>query len=204
MRGRRFSFQQDIERHVANGFGSGAGVSYVPWLRVQDVPSRGRSSKIRGVNVERIYHFLFDPERAYFLVCEFSDDVVDIREQYPLFPVERAQAIATSMGVRYPTEAWRQARFQVQLRAKRTAFEADYRVQKAHACRAYAWLYRCDKQWLSQFTVNAMTHRAPRTNNVEMFSVLDSRLAGDIMQCAKALRALPGKPVRISRTRIGR
>lgn len=102
MRGRSFASQQDIERHVANGFGEGAGVSYVPWLRVQDVPSRGRSHKIQGVKVDRIHHFLSDLERSYFLVCEFSEDVVDIREQYPLFPVERAQAIATAIGVRYP------------------------------------------------------------------------------------------------------
>lgn len=74
----------------------------MPWLRVQDVPSIGRSHKIQGVTVERIHHLLSDLERSYFLVCEFSEDVVDIREQYPLLPTERAQAIANSIGVRYP------------------------------------------------------------------------------------------------------
>lgn len=102
MRGRRFASKQDIERHIANGFGSGAGVGYVPWLRVQDVPSMGRSHKIQGVKVERIHHLLSDLERAYLLVCEFSEDVVDIREQYPLLPVESTQAIAKAIGVRYP------------------------------------------------------------------------------------------------------
>lgn len=43
MRGRKFASKQDIERHIANGFGAGAGDGYMPWLRVQDVPSRGRS-----------------------------------------------------------------------------------------------------------------------------------------------------------------
>jgi hypothetical protein len=102
LRGRRFASQQDIERHIANGFGGGAGASYVPWLRVQDVPSRGRSHKIQGVKVERVHHLLSDLERAYLLICEFSEDVVDIREQYPLLPQESAQAIAASIGVRYP------------------------------------------------------------------------------------------------------
>lgn len=102
MRGRRFTSKQDIERHIANGFGSGAGVGYVPWLRVQDVPSMGRSHKIPGVKVERIHHLLSDLERAYLLVCEFSEDIVDIREQYPLLPVESTQAIAKAIGVRYP------------------------------------------------------------------------------------------------------
>ena len=102
MRGRKFASQQDIERHIANGFGEGAGASYVPWLRVQDVPSIGRSHKIQGVKIERIHHLLSDLERSYFLVCEFSEDVVDIREQYPLLPTERAQAIASAIDVRYP------------------------------------------------------------------------------------------------------
>ncbi|MCP8348673.1 transposase [Pseudomonas sp. FBF18] len=102
MRGRRFASKQDIERHIANGFGAGAGASYVPWLRVQDVPSRGRSHKIQGVKIDRIHHFLSDLERAFFLVCEFSEDVVDIREQYPLLQVESTQAIARAIGVRYP------------------------------------------------------------------------------------------------------
>ncbi|MFJ5240708.1 TnsA endonuclease N-terminal domain-containing protein [Pseudomonas neuropathica] len=102
MRGRKFASQQDIERHIANGFGAGAGASYVPWLRVQDVPSIGRSHKIQGVKIDRIHNLLSDLERSYFLVCEFSEDVVDIREQYPLLPTEHAQAIATSIDVRYP------------------------------------------------------------------------------------------------------
>lgn len=102
MRGRRFASNQDIERHIANGFGAGAGADYVPWLRVQDVPSMGRSWKIQGVKIDRIHHLLSDLERAYFLLCEFSEDVVDIREQYPLLPVESTQAIARATGVRYP------------------------------------------------------------------------------------------------------
>ncbi len=102
MRGRRFASTQDIERHIANGFGAGDGAEYVPWLRVQDVPSMGRSWKIQGVKIDRIHHLFSDLERAYFLLCEFSEDVVDIREQYPLLPVESTQAIARATGVRYP------------------------------------------------------------------------------------------------------
>jgi hypothetical protein len=102
LRGRRFASKQDVERHIANGFGAGAGAGYVPWLRVQDVPSMGRSHKIPGVKIDRIHHLLSDLERAYFLVCEFSEDVVDIREQYPLLPLESTQAIAQAIGVRYP------------------------------------------------------------------------------------------------------
>ncbi|PPS30694.1 transposase, partial [Pseudomonas amygdali pv. morsprunorum] len=71
MRGRRFASKQDIERHIANGFGAGAGDGYMPWLRVQDVPSRGRSWKIQGVKIDRVHHYLSDLERAYHLVWCF-------------------------------------------------------------------------------------------------------------------------------------
>jgi hypothetical protein len=102
LRGRRFATEADIERHIANGFGQGAGASYLPWLRVQDVPSRGKSRKIHGIKVDRLHHLFSNLESAYFLVCEFSEDVIDIREQYPLLPVSSAQTIASTIGVKYP------------------------------------------------------------------------------------------------------
>ncbi len=101
-------------------------------------------------------------------------------------------------------DAWRKARFQIELSARRRFFEADYRLHKAHACRGYAWLYRHDKQWLSKSTANPSPHRAPRINSSEMFAALDERLAGEVRQCADVLYAFKGKPVRVSRTKIGR
>jgi hypothetical protein len=37
-----------IARLLKQGRGSGEGATYQPWLRVQDVPSRGLSSRVRG------------------------------------------------------------------------------------------------------------------------------------------------------------
>lgn len=102
MRGRRFATEADINRHISNGFGSGAGISYKPWLRVQDVPSLGHSRKVQGVKVDRIHHLLSNLENAAFLASEFSEEVVDIREQFPLLPRGNAQAIASTLGIRYP------------------------------------------------------------------------------------------------------
>jgi len=102
MRGRRFKTQADIERYVAQGYGQGQGAEYRPWLRVQDVPSQGRSRKVSGLKVNRNYHLLSDLEFAYFVVLEFSEDVVDIREQYPLFPTSDLQQIAHARSIRYP------------------------------------------------------------------------------------------------------
>lgn len=102
MRGRRFKTQADIERYIEQGYGQGEGLDYKPWLRVQDVPSRGRSHKVSGSKVDRVYHLLSDLEFAYFLTLEFSERVIDIREQYPILPVEEAQDIAASLGIKYP------------------------------------------------------------------------------------------------------
>lgn len=102
MRGRRFLTQADIDRYIAQGYGQGEGESYKPWVRVQDVPSQGRSHQVPGIKVDRVYHTLSDLEYAYLLVLEFSEQVVDIREQYPLLPVESAQRIAAEHGIDYP------------------------------------------------------------------------------------------------------
>lgn len=102
MRARRFKTQADVDRYVTDGYGSGEGESYKPWLRVQDVPSRGRSRKVQGMKVNRIHQVFSDLEYRYLTVLEFSERVVDIREQYPLFPTEEAQQIAARLGIAYP------------------------------------------------------------------------------------------------------
>lgn len=105
MRARRFKSQADIDRYVALGYGQGQGADYQPWLRVQDVPSQGRSRKVAGIKVKRTHHLLSDLEFAYFLALEFSEDVIDIREQYPLFPVPDLQEIAQARAIRCPKYA---------------------------------------------------------------------------------------------------
>jgi len=99
---RRFKSEADIDRHIKGGFGQGEGSSYKPWVRVQDVPSIGRSRKTPGFKTGRLHHTLSDLEYYYLLLLEFSDEVVDIREQYPLFATPRARDIGAEMGIRYP------------------------------------------------------------------------------------------------------
>lgn len=99
---RRFKTEADIARFVDDGYGQGEGSSYKPWLRVQDVSSLGRSRKTPGFKTGRLHHTLSDLEFFYFLLLEFSDEVADIREQYPLFATPRARDIAAEMGIAYP------------------------------------------------------------------------------------------------------
>lgn len=102
MKGRRFFTQADIDRYIKQGYGQGEGANYKPWLRVQDVPSHGRSRKVPGLKADRPYQVLSDLEYAYLLVLEFSEQVIDIREQYPLLPLSEAQRVAADLGIKYP------------------------------------------------------------------------------------------------------
>jgi hypothetical protein len=97
-----WKMQSDIDRHIEKGFEQGSQELYVPWLRVQDVPSQGRSRKVHGVKVDRLHHLLSDLEYGYLLVAEFSPEVLDIREQFPLLPVPTLQSIAHALSIRYP------------------------------------------------------------------------------------------------------
>lgn len=42
-------------------------------------------------------------ERNYFYLTEFSDSIVDIREQYQLLPLEETLVIADELGIKHPT-----------------------------------------------------------------------------------------------------
>lgn len=87
---------------------------------------------------------------------------------------------------------------------KRAVFEADIDLFHAHDCRGYAWLHRRDRAWLTECIANHPRANARQVDRSHMFAALDAALAEKIIKCAKTLRFKPGKPVRISRTRIGR
>ena len=93
-----------IDKWIKEGRGSGIGLEYKPWLNIQDVSSLGRSSRPKGIKTERQYEFLSDLERNYFYLAEYSDFVVDIREQFPLLPLEETIVIADELGIEHPTD----------------------------------------------------------------------------------------------------
>lgn len=77
------------------------GKAYKPFILIQDVPSLGRSSRLHGIKTGRQHEFLSDLERNYFMMLEFSDCVVDIREQFPLESKETL-LIAEELGIKHP------------------------------------------------------------------------------------------------------
>ncbi|MEX3715835.1 TnsA endonuclease N-terminal domain-containing protein [Cytobacillus horneckiae] len=93
-----------VEKWIKEGRGSGIGADYKPWLNIQDVSSLGRSTRLKGIKTKRQHEFLSDLERNYFYLTEYSDFVVDIREQFPLLPLEETIVIADELGLKHPTD----------------------------------------------------------------------------------------------------
>lgn len=93
-----------VEKWIKEGRGSGIGADYKPWLNIQDVSSLGRSTRLKGIKTRRQHEFLSDLERNYFYLTEYSDFVVDIREQFPLLPLEETIVIADELGLKHPTD----------------------------------------------------------------------------------------------------
>lgn len=78
------------------------GKVYKPIILIQDVPSEGRSSRPCGIKTGRQHEFLSDLERNYFMMLEFCNDVVDIREQFPL-ELQKTLLIADELGIEHPS-----------------------------------------------------------------------------------------------------
>ncbi|MHB1393467.1 MAG: TnsA endonuclease C-terminal domain-containing protein [Clostridia bacterium] len=94
--------ENKMKRYIDEGRGQGRGPDYKPWITVRDFPSDGVSSRQPGWKSNRVYHFLSNHELRYFFLLEWSDIIVDIREQYPM-EQERTLRIAKDAGIKHPT-----------------------------------------------------------------------------------------------------
>ena len=118
--------------------------------------------------------------------------------------VSQVYVYRTIRAVNGGSQAWREARFLSERLRRRATFEVEYGGLQAHQCKDYMWLYRCDRTWLSGCIAKHAGVHASRADNTATFALLDAKLAKQIRCCAQRLRAGSGKPVLISRARIGR
>ncbi|WP_160909991.1 TnsA endonuclease N-terminal domain-containing protein [Pontibacillus yanchengensis] len=93
-----------IDKWLKEGRGQGELKDYHPWLTIRDVPSKGVVTRSKGWKTNRVHHLFSNLELHYFYTLEWSDAVIDIREQYPLLPLERTLEIAESLGIKHPTD----------------------------------------------------------------------------------------------------
>ncbi|WJE30600.1 TnsA endonuclease N-terminal domain-containing protein [Bacillus altitudinis] len=92
-----------ISRYVKEGRGQGELALYKPWLTVQDVPSIGRVHRFVGWKTAREHHLLSDLEFNYHCCCDWAENVLDIREQFPL-ERELTLKIAEELGINHPID----------------------------------------------------------------------------------------------------
>jgi hypothetical protein len=118
--------------------------------------------------------------------------------------VSRVYVYRTIRAVNGGSQAWREARFLSERLRRRATFAVEYGCLQAHQCKDYTWLYRCDRAWLSACIAKHGSGHTSRADSAGTFAILDAKLAEQIRCCAQRLRAGSGKPVLISRTRIGR
>jgi hypothetical protein len=76
--------EDTIEKMIKKGCGSGTGEVYIPWIHIKDVPSEGKSNRPEGWKANRTHQLLSNLEFNVFLAYEWADEVIDIREQFPL------------------------------------------------------------------------------------------------------------------------
>lgn len=85
--------EEKIKKYQKEGRGQGEYSEYMPWLKIQDVPSNGNSTRIKGWKTNRQHEFFSNLERDYFFLLDWSEDVQDIRE---LFPLDREITLSIS------------------------------------------------------------------------------------------------------------
>lgn len=98
------STPESIAKRIAEGRGKGVGRYYRPWHEVQDFPSRGDIHRPKGCRTGRVHHLFSDLEFTIFLIYDVPNRILDIREQFPLLPLEETLEIAKEIGVKHPTD----------------------------------------------------------------------------------------------------
>ncbi|HFJ9423022.1 TPA: TnsA endonuclease C-terminal domain-containing protein [Bacillus paranthracis] len=101
---RRYITSSNIIKMQKQGRGLGQREAYKPWITVRDVSSKGFVHRIKGWKTKRVHHLLSNLELSLFYTLEWAFNVVDIREKYPLLPLDRTMEIAKRFGINHPMD----------------------------------------------------------------------------------------------------
>lgn len=93
--------EERILRMQGEGIGKGTVGTYQPWIRADKTSSLGRARRIWSHKTGRTHHLLSDVEYNLFLGLEWQQDIIDIREQFPL-DRDITQEIAQKLGIKHP------------------------------------------------------------------------------------------------------
>ena len=76
----------DKAKFDAQGRGLGRDEYYKPGLYTRDVPSKGQRQRVFLLRFKRLFEMMSHGETLTLLQLDWNDDVIEIREQYPLDP----------------------------------------------------------------------------------------------------------------------
>ena len=100
-----------FHRRLDEGRGLGAGKDYLPFIQIHDFPSLGTCSRLTSETVGRVHHLFSRNELAFFYILDFDDNVIDIREQYPLLDPDDPHDLSgivemmEGFGIKYPRDS---------------------------------------------------------------------------------------------------
>lgn len=76
-----------VQKYIKEGRGMGIGKDYIPWTKTHEFSSKGRATRLLGIRTGRIHHLQSDNQYRAFLSFEFFENILDIRETFPLLDV---------------------------------------------------------------------------------------------------------------------
>ncbi len=93
----------NYEKKIAEGRCQGEGADYKPYINNQDIASQGRATRHKGIKAARQVITLSDYETKCRRLFEFSQSIVQIKEQYAL-DINETRVIADTLGIKHPTD----------------------------------------------------------------------------------------------------
>ncbi|MEG2329222.1 TnsA endonuclease N-terminal domain-containing protein [Anaerorhabdus sp.] len=93
--------RKSVENKLKEGFGTGTGKDYKPFIRVRDISSSGTCSHFVNPYTGRAMELLSQGEMEFALLLLWDLDVIDIREQYPL-DLSETLAICNKLDLKHP------------------------------------------------------------------------------------------------------
>lgn len=94
-------YSKEDAKRLKEGRGLGFGSNYSPFIRVEDVPSLGKETRVWGWKAKRIHHLLSQHETSFYYIAEWSPHIIDIQEQFPLLPIEETLDLAQKQKIRH-------------------------------------------------------------------------------------------------------
>jgi len=103
-KGKMEQVRSAIAARISQGRGLGHGSDYKPWFKAYQISSRGNKSVVPCRVTGRPVHVMSELELRVLhkILRSVRPKAVDVREQYPLLPIEETLEIAAELNVRHP------------------------------------------------------------------------------------------------------